>query len=86
MNIGLSSDSHLNAISPNHRSKQDTGLGANCDLPSYGCIFRDEAIVGNEFGLVLNAHGMSSMEMVSEVAKTFGDFPAKAETLVGSAT
>lgn len=56
LNVGLRAYLDSDAVTSKDGSEEHTRLGADRDLASQGCIFRNEAIVGDEFGLELSVH------------------------------
>ncbi len=56
LNVRLGANLDPDAVTSEDGPEEHTRLGADRDLASQGCIFRYEAIVGDEFRLELGVH------------------------------
>jgi len=56
LNVRLGANLDPDAVTSEDGPEEHTRLGADRDLTSQGCIFRYEAIVGDEFRLELGVH------------------------------
>ena len=71
LNVGLGTDPDPDAITSNHGPEQHARLRTNCDIAPQSYVFRNEAIVVDEFGSEsVIGHSGKGLSLVSGRKKT----------------